>query len=195
MGALYFYVATALFTVVIMAITDSQNTKLGRNRRSNRPSFFNSNTNEHEVISSETEDALILIGAAVKQLAAQYLDLLLDSNPSADAFDRMIGTMATNRKAVTENKIAELEPIVSKFGVFKDDFDGGDDSTNAVFATGSYPIIRAMLRGLGPIRNRLNEARFLNKLALFAEKKYAGEATDAVRKEWRSWKRVLLLYP
>jgi len=177
-----------------VALTDAQTTKLGQNRKLNPPSFFNAATGENEMIDQDTEDALILIGSAVKQKAAQYLDLLLDANPSKSDYDTITARAAAKQVTNLTNAIADLEPVTASFSGFKDDL-LGSGAQDDLYAQGMRPLLTALLRGMGSIRNRIDAQKFTKKLDSFLAAKFTAKLTDADRKEWRSWKRVLLSYP
>jgi len=177
-----------------VALTDAQTTKLGQNRKLNPPSFFNAATGENEMIDQDTEDALILIGSAVKQKAAQYLDLLLDANPSKSDYDTITARAAAQQVTNLTNAIVELEPVIASFSGFKDDLMGAG-AQDEIYAKGMRPLLTALLRGMGSIRNRIDAQKFTKKMNAAFVGKFASKLTDAARKEWRSWKRVLLSYP
>jgi len=177
-----------------MPLTDTQLALLGQKRKLNPPSFYNSETGEQQGIQGETEDALILTGATVKEKAAQYLDLLLAANPSQGDYDIIVARAATKQLANTAAALTELEPILSSFAGFKDDL---VDSSQAqrLFTQGLYPLLHSLLRGIGRMKNRIDTLKFSQKVNTIAEARHASNLTDAQRKEWRSWKRVFLAYP
>lgn len=177
-----------------MSLTAAQLAKLGQNRKLNPPSFFNAATGESETIDQDTEDALILVGSAVKQKAAQYLDLLLDANPSKSDYDVITARAADKQVTNLANAILELEPVIANFSGFKDNLLGAG-SQEDLYVQGMRPLLTALLRGMGSIRNRVDSQKFTKKLDSYLAAKFASELTDAERKEWRSWKRVLLSYP
>lgn len=175
-----------------MTLTEAQLTLLGQKRKRNPPSFYNAQTGEQEGVQGTTEDALILLGGGVKQKAAQYLDLLLEANPSQGDHDAVTARAATKQLANMTAALTELEPVISDFASFKDDMLG---NTESFFTDGLYPLMSSLLRGIGRMRNRIDTAKFAKKVNTIAEARHASDLTDAQRKEWRSWKRVLLAYP
>jgi len=177
-----------------MPFTDAQFTQLGQKRKRNPPSFFNSKTGEYQGIQGNTEDALILIGADVKQKAAQYLDLLLGANPSQGDYDAITARAATKQLSNLTAALDELTPVVSDFSSFKDKLLGGS-STSLVFSEGMLPLMTSLVSGIKRMRNRVDALKFAKKINAVAENNHASGLTDAQRKEWRSWKRVLLAYP
>jgi len=177
-----------------MPLTDAQLTLLGQKRKQNPPSYFNADTGESQGISGDTEDALILIGSEVKQKAAQYLDLLLAVNPSKGDHDTIVARAATKQLANSTAALAELETVISGFSAFRDDL-GDATEAQRLYSEGIYPILYTITKGIGKIRNSIDKLKFYKKVNTIAEARYASNLTDAQRKEWRSWKRVLLAYP
>lgn len=177
-----------------MAFTDAQLQKLAEGRKANPPSFFNSETGENAIISQATEDALILLPSSVKQQAAQYLDILLNTNPSKSDYDIITARAATKQADNLAAAMSELESVIDNFSEFKDDLTGSG-SSESIYSDGTAPLLQAMLRGFGSIKNSYESAKFLRKMAQATETKYTNKLTDSMRKEWRSWKRVILSYP
>jgi len=177
-----------------MPLTESQLSKLGQNRKITPPSFYNVKTGEQQSVQGETEDAMILIGSDVKQKAAKYLDLLLDANPGQGDYDTIIARAATKQIANLTAALAELEPVISSFAAFRDDL-LGSGSTERIFSEGMYPLLTSLLQGIGRMRNRIDTMKFSKKVNTNAETKHSSGLSDGQRKEWRSWKRVLLAYP
>lgn len=177
-----------------MPLTDAQLAKLGQKRKASPPSYYSSVTGEQQSILGATEDALILIGADVKQKAAQYLDLLLSANPSKGDYDTIMARAATKQLSNVTAALDELEPVISNFATFRDDLLGGG-ATDILYQEGLQPLMTSLLRGITRMRNRINSLKLSKKVNSIAETIHASGLTDAQRKEWRSWKRVLLAYP
>lgn len=177
-----------------MTLTDAQLRRLSQGRKLNPPSFYNADTGVFEQIDPETEDALILVGSAVKQKAAKYLDLLLEAHPEKDDHDKLTARMATQQISNLGAALDELQPVISDFAAFKDDL-LGRGSREQLYVEGMEPLLHSLLRGVGGIRNRINAGEFQRRISRHAEAKHAANLTGAMRKEWRSWKRVILAYP
>lgn len=177
-----------------MTITNAQLTKVAQNKKTNPPSYYSASAGESYQITQDTETALILSTSEVKQKAAKYLDLLLNANPSKDDHDTITARAAQKQFDILAASLTELEPIVSDFEDFRDDLVHTDES-DAVYAQGMQPLIQSLLRGFGSIKNRIDAARFNRKVQSYAQDFYSPEVTNEQRKEWRSWKRVLLSYP
>jgi hypothetical protein len=175
-------------------ITNDQLTKLGQNRKRNPPSYYNADTDQYISIQGDTEDALILLGGDVKQKAAQYLDLLLDANPSKTDYDTITERAASKQTANLTAALSELEPVISSFSTFKDNL-LNNSSTERIFSDGMYPLLESLLVGMSRLRNKISTLKFEKKLSSHASSLYASGFSDEQRKEWRSWKRVLLAYP
>lgn len=177
-----------------MTITDAQIERIARNRKNNPPSYYSASAGESYQISYDTEAALILTSSEVKQKAAQYLDLLLNANPSKDDHDLVTARSASKQLSNLESVLMELEPIIDDFESFRDDLVHSDEQ-NEMFYQGMQPLAQSFLKGFGSIKNRVDSARFIRKVQSYAQEFYSPEVTDEQRKEWRSWKRVLLSYP
>ena len=177
-----------------MALTSSQRTKIANGRKITTPSFYNAVTQQTENITLDTEAALILVGSAVKQKVANYLDLLLDANPSKTDRDAITSKAAAAHLVNLEGIINELAAVTSKFDGFRDALLGGD-TIDQTITDGMTPLLRSITTGVSTITNQLTRARFIKKFCKTAEKKYGTKVTDDQRKEWRSWKRVVLAYP
>jgi molecular chaperone GrpE (heat shock protein) len=177
-----------------MAITEAQRRKISQNRKRNPPSYYSASAGESYQITADTEAVLILTGSSVKQQAAQYLDLLLNANPSKDDHDAITARAAEKQISNLTSKLSELEPIIDDFEDFRDDLVHSDQQ-DEVYARGMQPLVQSFLSGFGSIRNRIDALRFNKKVQSFAQEFYSPEVTDEQRKEWRSWKRVLLSYP
>lgn len=177
-----------------MPFTDEQLDQLIQQRKRNPPSYYNSETGEQQGIQGTTEDALILISSSTKQKAAQYLDLLLDANPSKGDYSVLLIRVADKQIENVTAALAELEPIVSTFATFRDSL-LGSGSLELTYAEGMLPIMASLSVGITQMRNRIDSLKFAKKINRTAKSRYASKLTDAQRKEWRSWKRVLLAYP
>lgn len=177
-----------------MPLTEAQIQKLGQNRKRNPPSFYNVSTDEYEIIADTTEDALILIDSAVKQKTAQYLDILLGAHPTKDDYDIITARTASKQTSNLTAALDELNSVVDGFNSLRLQL-LGSGSTEDVFAQGMQPLLQSILRGIGPLKNRIDSMRFTRTVFQFAGAKYSSKIANAQRKEWRSWKRVLLVYP
>jgi len=177
-----------------LALSSQQHTKISNGRKASTPSFYNAVTQRTESISLDTEAALIIVGSSVKQKVSNYLDLLIDANPSKTDRDDVTSKAAAAQLTNLEGSIGELADITSKFDGFRDNLLGGD-TIDPTITDGMVPILHSITTGVGTITNQLARARFIKKFCKTAEKKYGTKVTDDQKKEWRSWKRVVLAYP
>lgn len=177
-----------------MAITEAQRRKIAQNRKTNPPSYYSARAGESYQIPQDTETVLILTRSSIKQQAAQYLDLLLNANPSKDDHDTITARAAEKQISNLTSQLSELEPIIDDFEDFRDDLIHSDQQ-DEVYARGMQPLVQSLLSGFGKIKNRIDALRFNKKIHSYAQEFYSPEVTNEQRKEWRSWKRVLLSYP
>ena len=177
-----------------VALSEQQRNKISKGRKITTPSFYNATTQANEIISSDTEAALIVVGSSVKQKVSNYLDLLIDANPSKTDRDDVTAKAAAAQLANLEGVINELATITTKFDGFRDDLLGGD-TIDPTITNGMVPILHSITTGVSNITNQLARARFLKKFSRTAAKLYGTKVSDDQKKEWRSWKRVVLAYP
>ena len=93
-----------------------------------------------------------------------------------------------------DGALSELNPIIDSFEKFRSELTG-NGSTDTVFAIGMQPLLQSVNGGIAATRLRVESMRFLRKFSVFAAAKYGGSVTGDKRKEWRSWKRILVSYP
>lgn len=177
-----------------MALSEQQRTKIAKGRKTTTPSFYNAATQQTSNITLDTEAALIVVGSSVKQKVSNYLDLLIDANPSKTDRDDVTAKAAAAQLTNLEGIISELSDITSKFEGFRDNLLGGD-TIDSTITDGMTPILQSITVGVSNITNQLTRARFLKKFCRTAAKKYGTKVSDDQKKEWRSWKCVILAYP
>jgi len=139
------------------------------------------------------EAALILLPSTVKQQTAQYLDLLLSASPPQTDHDAIVKEAADQWIANQQAALADLDPTVQSFEALKDGLQGGDSATSQ-YLDGMAQLLQSLSRGFGKIEARIQDLRFFNVVANFAEQFYAAGTTDEFQREIQSWKIVLLSY-
>jgi len=177
-----------------LALTTAQLTKLDRSRKEKPPSYYASATQTYTSVGGATEDALILTSSETKQQAVKYLDALIDASRSATDGDAITERAAKQWRENIDGALAEITPVIQQFERFRETL-AGKGSTEPVFAVGLQPLLKSVNGGISPIRLQIGSLRYFRKFSLFAAKLYSSELTDEQKKEWRSWKRVLLSYP
>jgi len=174
------------------ARTADETNRLNKNRRTNPPTFYDSDTGATTPISSETEDSLILLPSSVKRMAAKYVDSLIGASPPKTDYSAILAEAVTQRTTNITNALADLDSVTSTFEAFKVGLQGNGDS---LYQAGTAPLLKALSKGYGKIENQRAELKFMQTLYGFSERRHATNMTDETKKEWRSWKRVLVSYP
>lgn len=177
-----------------MTLTDVQLKLLADKRRENPPSYYSADSDSTQQISDDTESSLILLSSEVKQQAARYVSQLLDLTAPSTVHDKVVERMVAKQSANISMALTEMESVIDSFESFKDKLTGGG-STDVFYATGMSPLLKALLRGLGSVRNKVDASKFLSLLLDSAVAKHAGGLTDKQQKELRSWRRILASYP
>lgn len=173
-------------------VSQDQVTKLNKNRRTTPPQFFDATTGSTTPIPPETEDSLILLASSVKQMAAHYIDSLLGASPPKTDYSIILTEATNQRKTNVALALTDLDAVTATFEAFKTGLQGNGDS---LFQAGTAPLLKTLSKGYGKVENVRAELKYLQTLYGFSERYYATDMTDDVKKEWRSWKRVLASYP
>lgn len=177
-----------------MALTDAQIAKLERNRKASPPGYYKASTRTKNALSGDTEDAIILCSAEARQKASAYFDALASTNPATDDPDTITARAAKRQRDNIDAALGELEPILQNFETFRSSLTDSN-SAESIFALGMQPLMQSINGGVAATRLRVESLRFMRKFSIFAEAKYGGSVTSDQRKEWRSWKRILVSYP
>jgi hypothetical protein len=174
-------------------LTDQQQKQISANMRTTPPSYYSADTGLTAPIPTETEAALILIPPETKRAAANYLDALLETNPVQTDYGTILTEVTDQYKKNVADALADMDPVVSNFESFKTAFQGnGQDET---FITGAAPFLKSMSKGFGKVEAKRDELKFMQTLFGFSAGRYSPTVTEEVKKEWRSWKRVVVSYP
>lgn len=176
-----------------MALTGEQLALLRTRRRLKPPSYFSAALVQTVQITQDTEDALILSPGQAKQKAVAYLRLLLDANIGSSDIDDLLEKFANKQAAVQTARNTELSNIIQKFSSFKDDLT--QNNTDETFIEGYSPLLKAISKGLGPVKRNADLSEFTNLAASTALAFFGDRLTDDDERELRSWIRVLLAYP
>ncbi len=177
--------------------TDAQLKKLVANRKGVTPEYYDASDSETYPIPSVTEDALILLGSETKREAKAYLDAYVNASPGAftqdynDLLKEFVDQQVANGEAI----VAELQQITGKFNSFRSKLSGELNETNLVIEEGMQPIMSAMSRTLGRLTEIDKSEYFHNAFNGVMEAQYKQEVTDELKKELRSWIRVIASYP
>lgn len=173
------------------ALTEEQTTLVNQKRKTTKPTYYNAKVKARVVISDDTEAALILLPAGIKNTAAQYLQQFLDNQSRNKEYEDLLDAFAAKQDENSFFASMELEALFVGFNSFKSSLLGSGET---VFATGMQPLMMALNTGLGSLKRR-KEALTYNTVHMAAAKKIGStELTLEEKKEVASWIPVLSLY-
>ena len=180
-----------------MSLTVDQSKKLANNTRRVRPTYYNTDTNETYQITNSTENALILLSSTAKKKAVDYIKKLTVTSTSKSALDytallREVVTQQVDNSAAIQ---AELSLITGSFNTFLNSFSGQLDSAGETIQSGMQPILSAMTRGMGRLKD-IDQNEYYHRMFNEAvEAQFSRDSEKEIQKELRSWIRVLVSYP
>jgi hypothetical protein len=177
--------------------TDAQIKTLVAKRKTTRPEYYNANDSETYSIPSVTEDALVLLGSETKREAKAYLNAYVTASPGAFTkdYNDLLKEFVDQQVANGEATVAELQQVTGKFNSFRTKLSGELNETNLVIEEGMQPIMEAMSKTLGRLTEIDRSEFFHNLFNSVMEAQYKQEVTDELKKELRSWIRVIASYP
>jgi hypothetical protein len=181
-----------------MAFSDEQLRKIEKFRRAVLPMYYSSNDETVFPISPGTQDSLILLQAGSKSKAVEYIKKLVDAEPSQRTkdYNELLGDVVQNQVQNGNNAVDELQQITGKFTEFLATFrDGKATAANITIQSGLQPILNAMVRRLGTIVDVEQNVKFHKNYSGFMQATYERDADAELKKELRSWIRVLVSYP
>jgi len=181
-----------------MSLTAKQQDRLSKFRRSILPKYYDSRDQETYSIPHNTQDALILTGNETKSKAVSYLKKLADAEPSQRTkdYNELLGLLVDNQVANSDAAATDMEQVTGKFTEFIQSFRvGGAKSANSIVQTGLQPVFDAMVRRLGPIADIGQNVTFHKNYSAFMKNRYTQDINTELKKELRSWVRVIVSYP
>lgn len=177
--------------------TDSQIKKLVANRKEVTPDYYDARDSATYSIPSVTEEALILLGSETKREAKAYLNAYVNASPGAftQDYNDLLKEFVDQQVVNGEATVAELQQVTGKFNSFRTKLSGELNETNLIIEEGLQPIMDAMSRTLGRLMEIDRSEFFHNTFNGVMEAQYKQEVTDELKKELRSWIRVIASYP
>ena len=169
---------------------------LATKRKLNPPSYYDSEIDRDQGISSDTEAALILISSTAKFKAVEYMKAFADAGVSAasEDYNDLLTEFSAAQVTVSENISADLAQVTGKFQAFRGSvLQAGD--TNPVVSSGMTRPLQAMVASLGRLGKKETREKFhqlFNKISVQA---FAKADADPLKRELRSWVRVFVSYP
>jgi hypothetical protein len=180
-----------------VSLTDKQLTTLVAKRKAEKPKYYNASDAETYAISSTTEDALILLGSGTKQEAKAYLNAYVNATTGilTQDYNDLLKEFVEQQVANGTATVAELQQITGKFNTFRTKLSGELNETNLIIEEGMQPIMEAMTRTMGRMaeidRSEYFHAQFNDAM----EAQFTQQITNELKKELRSWIRVIASYP
>lgn len=181
-----------------MSLTPEQQTKLDKYRRAILPKYYNSKDQLTYFIPSGTQDSLILLRAESKKKAVDYLKKLADAEPSQRTkdYNELLGEVVNGQVTNADNASNDLKQITGKFTDFLNTFKAGQaTAANIIIQNGLQPMFDAMVRRLGTIADVEQNITFHRNYSRFMQAQYQQDINAELKKELRSWVRVLVSYP
>lgn len=180
-----------------MGLTDAQLEKLNRNRKLETPNYYDSNDSNTYPIPSVTEDALILLSTSAKRKAISYLNAYVNSTPGVftQNYNDLLGEFIEQQVSNSASIIAELEQVTGKFNDFRTTLTGEMTETNLTIEEGLQPVMAAMGKTMGRLNEINNSEFFHDQFNSVMQGQFKQEVTNELKKELRSWLRVIASYP
>jgi len=167
--------------------------KLVDNRRTTPPDYYNSISKTEYSVGGPVEDALILASAQTKQKAVGYLKQMSNVGSVSDDYNDLLQEFTEARITDSQSVVDGLDQITKKFNEFRDGFNSQQD-IEADLKSGFSPLFSAMVRALGRIGLKDRRERFHNLFDSASQVQHVEEQTEDLKKELRSWIRVLVTY-
>jgi len=177
-----------------LATAEKYAAKLAANRKTNPPEYFNSLTGNTYSIDGVTEDSLILASAQSKQKAVGYCKQMANVGSISDDYNDLLKEFTESRQADSANIVAGLDQITGKFNEFRDDLQSQPGTASNV-GSGFVPMLSAMVRSLGRLGLKDRRERFHSTFNNASKTQHLEDQTEDLKKELRSWIRVLVTYP
>lgn len=164
-----------------------------KNRKVDKPMFYNSSTDQTEVISDDFEAYLILQKVASKQKMLQRLRQNIKTNTDDADRDILLRTLSTNLTANLNKKLAELDIETNNYDEFR---------ITALNEDRRFDSLRELSRLFTIIRKPLDESTFNrdqvfqdgNLNILIADRLEISKTDSKTKKEYDVWQTVVSAY-
>jgi hypothetical protein len=164
-----------------------------RKKTGEKPAYYNSTTDQTEVISDDFEAYLILQKAASKQKILQRLRQNIKTNTDNTDRDNLIRTLSSNLAANLDKKLAELDVETNNYDEFR---------TTVLNEDRRFDGLRELTRLLGIIKKPLEETAFHrdqvfqdgNMNILIADRLEISKTDAKTKKEYDVWQKVVSAY-
>jgi hypothetical protein len=169
---------------------------LAAKRKSVPPSYYDSTIDMDRCISSDTEQALILIGAETKRKAVDYMKSFADAKTSAAAVDYndLLRIFSDKQVENSNNISSDLSTVTGKFQDFRGSVLQSADA-DATMLSGMTQPLHAMVSSLGRLGKKESREVFHKTFNTVSATVFSKLDGDALKRELRSWIRVFVSYP
>jgi hypothetical protein len=173
-------------------LTPEQEAKVSQKRKDSPPSYYNADTQVRRSILQETEAALILTPATVKDNATRYIQAFLDKeNRSPDYTD----VLKLFSDAQIANVAAANQASGTLFSQFNSLRDGLLGSGESLISVGMSPLLKALNAGLGRLRKQHDTLLYRERHLAVATSRSSAALSEEQKRELQSWIPVLVSYP
>ena len=158
-----------------------------------KPRFYNSTTDQTEIISDDFESYLILQQQATKQQVLQRLRQNIKINNDTTDRDALLKTLSDNIVANADKKMAELDTETQNYDTFRNSIVGEDRR---------FDSLKELNRLLTAIKKPIEELTFMrdqvfqdgNINILISDRLEASKSDTNTKKEFDVWQKVISAY-
>lgn len=173
-------------------LTDAQERMVAQKRKSTTPSYYNADTQTRRAILQDTEAALIITAAEIKDKTTRYIQAFLDKESRSPDYTDALALFSTAQIANVSAANQSAASVFSKFDAVRDGLlgDGSDTVT-----TGMAPLMKSLNMGLGKLRKQYDTLQYRERHLNAAKSRSGAVLTDDQKRELQSWVPVLVSYP
>lgn len=173
-------------------LTDAQEALIAQKRKSSPPSYYSADTLVRRSILQDTEAALIVTPAEVKDKATRYIQAFLDKEDRSPDYTDVLKLFTTAQLANVTAANQSAASLFSQFNTLRDSLLGNGSETVAV---GMAPLMKALNTGLGKIRKQYDSLFYRERHLNAATARSGATLTEDQKRELQSWIPVLVSYP
>jgi len=160
---------------------------------SEKPEYYDSQTDQTNIISDDFEAYLILQQQATKQKILQRLRQNIKINNDTTDRDALLKTFSTNITTNTDKKIAELDQETQNYEEFRDTIIGEDRRFDALRELNRLmTVIRKPIEELSFMRDQVFQDGNVN--ILISDRLESAKSDANTKKEFEVWQKVISAY-
>ncbi len=173
--------------------TELEYIRKNRKKTEEKPSYYNSSTDQTEVISDEMEAYLILQKISTKQKILQRLRKNIKDNSDFSDRDAILTEMLKNIDSDTVKKLAELDAETENFAEFKESILSDDRRfDNLLELNRLITVINTSIEELSFERDQVFQDS--NMGIILSDKLQASKSDEKTKKEYDIWQKVISAY-